>query len=98
MSLLSEYTIVNVITCSASSRFRVSLRFVLGRIPMRSMHYAVEQLDLDTIFPVVQTTPNTSIPTSSDVHKCLETLKDSELNQPQLQAITSMLDPSCIEV
>lgn len=61
------------------------------------MHYAVDQLDLDTIFPVVQTTPN-SIPSSPDVQKCLDVLKDSELNPFQLQAITSMLDASCLKV
>lgn len=65
---------------------------------MQSMHYAVDQLDLDAIFPVVQTTPNTPIPTSSDVQECLDLLKDSELNQFQLQAITSILDSSCLKV
>ncbi len=65
---------------------------------MRSMHYAVDQLDLDTIFPVVQATPSNSIPTSADVQKCLDVLKDSELNPFQLQAITSMLDASCLKV
>lgn len=66
---------------------------------MRGMHYAVDQLDLDTIFPVAQTTPNSSsIPTSSDVQKCLDVLKDSELNPFQLQAITSILDSSCLKV
>ena len=62
------------------------------------MHYAVDQLDLDNIFPVVQATPSNSIPTSMDVQKCLDVLKDSELNPFQLQAITSMLDASCLKV
>ncbi len=65
---------------------------------MRSMHYAVDQLDLDNIFPVVQATPSNSIPTSMDVQKCLDVLKDSELNPFQLQAITSILDASCLKV
>lgn len=65
---------------------------------MRGMHYAVDQLDLDTIFPVPQTTPNSAIPSSSDVQDCLDVLKDSELNPFQLQAITSMLDSSCLKV
>lgn len=83
---------------SASSRYCVSIRFVLGRVTMRSMHYAVDQLDLSVIFPDVQTTPNSSIPSSSDVQKCLDVVKDSVLNHFQVQAIASMLDPSCLKV
>ena len=65
---------------------------------MRGMHYAVDQLDLDTLFPVAQATPSSAIPTSSEVQECLDVLKDSELNPFQLQAITSMLDSSCSRV
>ena len=38
---------------SVSSRNRCSLRFVLSRTHMKEMHYAVDQLDLATVFPVV---------------------------------------------
>ena len=37
---------------SASSRNHCSLRFVLSRTHMREMHYAVDQLDLNAVFPV----------------------------------------------
>lgn len=76
----------------------MSIRFVLGRVTMRAMHYAVDQLQLDTIFPEVQSAPNSSIPSSSDVQKCLDVVKDSVLNPFQLQAIASMLDASCLKV
>ena len=65
---------------------------------MRGMHYAVDQLDLDVLFPEVNTTPNNSIPSSPDVQKCLDVVKDSVLNPFQLQAIASMIDPSCLKV
>lgn len=65
---------------------------------MRGMHYAVDQLDSDVIFPVAQSVSDNAIPTSSEVQDCLDVLKDSELNPFQLQAITSMLDPSCLKV
>ena len=66
---------------------------------MRSMHYAVDQLDLTTIFPEVQITSNGgSIPSTADVQNCLDILKDSELNPSQLRAITSILDSSCLKV
>ena len=64
---------------------------------MRSMHYAVDQLDLDTIFPEVQAI-GANIPSSPDVQKCLDVVKDSVLNRFQLQSITSMLDSKCLMV
>ena len=39
---------------SASSRNRCSLRFVLSRTHMREMHYAVDQLDLASVFPAAR--------------------------------------------
>lgn len=65
---------------------------------MQSMHYAVDKLELDTIFPEVQTTSLDAIATADDVQKCLEALKDSELNTHQVKAITSILDANCVKV
>ena len=64
---------------------------------MRSMHFAVDNLDLSTIFPesLVSGTMNEQ-PTA--VLRCLEELKRSELNKNQQDAITSMLDPVCTKV
>ena len=39
---------------SASSRHRCSLRFVLSRTHMREMHYAVDHVDLASVFPVAR--------------------------------------------
>ena len=64
---------------------------------MRAMHYAVDSLNLDNIFPTssgsVTTTDNPSA-----LKKCLDELKGSELNKAQQDAITSMLDPACRQV
>lgn len=76
----------------------MSVRFLLGRVTMRGMHYAVDQLDLDTIFPDAQNALDIAIPSSSDVQDCLDVLKDSELSDFQRQAIASMLDSSCQKV
>ncbi len=67
---------------------------------MRAMHYAVDQLELDVLFPdaVSGSTATEVIPSSGEVKTCLEVLKKSELNDCQVQAITSMLDPSCVKV
>ena len=64
---------------------------------MRSMHFAVDNLDLSTIFPdtLVSGTMN-EYPTA--VLRCLEELKRSELNKNQQDAIISVLDPACSKV
>ena len=64
---------------------------------MRAMHFAVDQLSLDTIFPL----SDGSLPTMNNpsaLKKCLDELKGSELNKTQQDAITSMLDPACKQV
>ena len=64
---------------------------------MRAMHFAVDRLNLDTIFPM----SDGSLPTMdnpSALKKCLDELKGSELNKTQQDAITSMLDPACRQV
>ena len=75
-----------------------SVRFIASsRVDMRAMHYAVDSLNLDNIFPTssgsVTTTDNPSA-----LKKCLDELKGSELNKAQQDAITSMLDPACRQV
>ena len=84
-------------THSASSRNRCSIRFLLSRVHMRSMHYAVDHLDLDTIFPPSQSV-SVNAETSISIKRCLEELKNSELYNSQQNAITSMLDPACRQV
>ncbi len=73
------------------------MRFFLNRIHMRSMHYAVNKLDLATIFPTPSDS-RTGIERSSAIMECLKELKRSELNESQQDAITSMLDPACTKV
>ena len=64
---------------------------------MRSMHFAVDNLDLSTIFPesLIFGTMNEH---RTAVLRCLEELKRSELNKNQQDAVTSMLDPVCTKV
>ena len=42
---------------AVSSRSRCSLRFVLSRIHMREMHYAVDLLEMSTVFPEPRSVP-----------------------------------------
>ena len=84
-------------THSASSRNRCCIRFLLSRVHMRSMHYAVDHLDLDTIFPPSQSV-SVKTETPISIKRCLEELKNSELYSSQQNAITSMLDPACRQV
>ena len=84
-------------THSVSSRNRCCIRFLLSRVHMRSMHYAVDHLDLDTIFPPSQSV-SVNAETSISIKRCLEELKNSELYSSQQNAITSMLDPACRQV
>ena len=84
-------------TRSVSSRNRCCIRFLLSRVHMRSMHYAVDHLDLDTIFPPSQSV-SVNAETSISIKRCLEELKNSELYSSQQNAITSMLDPACRQV
>ena len=94
------HTLTHVLlrTHSASSLNRVYIRFLLSRIQMRSMHYAVDHLDLDTIFPSSSQPAGTDTETSPSIKRCLEELKNSELYNSQQTAITSMLDPACRQV
>ncbi len=84
-------------THSIAAGCRGSIRFFLNRIHMRTMHYAVEKLNLDTIFP---TSSDSSLGNhrSAAVLNCLKELKRSELNKSQQEAVTSMLDPACTKV
>ena len=84
-------------THSASSRNRCCIRFLLSRVHMRSMHYAVDHLDLDTIFPPSQSV-SVKTETPISIKRCLEELKNSELYSSQQNAITSMLNPACRQV
>ena len=63
---------------------------------MRAMHYAVDHLNMATIFPMSDGSVTTDNP--SALKKCLDELKGSELNKAQQDAITSMLDPACRQV
>ena len=85
-------------THSVSSLNRVYIRFLLSRIQMRSMHYAVDHLDLDAIFPSSSQPTGIDTETSPSIKRCLEELKKSELYSSQQNAITSMLDPVCRQV
>ena len=83
---------------SVASQNHCSIRFIASsRVDMRAMHAAIDQLNLDTIFPM----SDGSVPTMdnpSALKKCLDELKGSELNKTQQDAITSMLDPACRQV
>ncbi len=81
---------------SATCRYQVSLRFLLDRVTMRHMHYAVDNLDLDTVFPVLTTHISNSA--SLEIEECLESLKSSELNARQRDAISSVFDDTCLKV
>ena len=94
---LTYPTLSHTHTHSASSRNRCCIRFLLSRVHMRSMHYAVDHLDLDTIFPPSQSV-SVKTETSVSIKRCLEELKNSELYSSQQNAITSMLDPACRQV
>ena len=80
------------LTHSKSSRHICSLRFVPTRVPMRSMHQAVDTVLLDTVFPSSTSTDDT---TPTNIQRCLQELSRTELNQTQQKAVQSMLDPVC---
>ena len=84
-------------THSASGHNRCCIRFLPSRVEMQSMHYAVDLLDLNTIFPSSQMNV-TNYKTSPSINRCLHEVKNSKLNNSQQNAITSMLDPACSQV
>jgi hypothetical protein len=83
---------------SVSSRNRCSLRFVLSRTHMREMHYAVDQLDMATVFPEPQAGRGQEQPASPAISQSLQELKSSNLNLAQQNAISSMLVPACQQI
>ena len=79
--------------------YTFSLRFVPTRISYRSMHQAVDNVLLDTIFPASPSMNTTMLP--EKLHEELTHAKDlvysknTWLNSSQRMAIQSMLDPEC---
>ena len=60
------------------------------------MHYAVDHVDMNTIFPRGVTSSVMQNP--SAFKKCMTDLKSSDLNQLQKDAVLNMLKPSFTEV
>ena len=75
---------------------KCSIRFVLGRLPIRAMHYAVDNIDLSTIFP--NGSPSLGMENPSAFKKCKADLKSSDLNQLQINAVINMLKHSSANV
>ena len=77
---------------SSYPSYEFSLRFVPSRVPIRSMHQALDNLLVDTVLPSFYTTTD---PMPFDISQCLQELDCTELNSAQKAAVKSMLDPAC---
>eukprot|EP00731_Ephydatia_muelleri_P025024 Em0017g107a len=69
---------------------RCSIRFILGNVSMRAMHYAVDQLDLEVLYGTQSATPT---PSPAGIKRCLDDLAKLELYDKQKNAIRGMLEP-----
>ena len=63
---------------------------------MRAMHYAVDHIDLDKIFPVLQVHQSTV--KSSAVRNSLKEIKDINLNPLQSEVVSSIIKPELTNV
>ena len=81
---------------SISNSGKCLVRFVLGRLPIRAMHYAVDNIDLNTIFP--NGSSSLAMENPSAFKKCKADLKNSDLNQLQTNAVIYMLKHSSANV
>lgn len=63
---------------------------------MRAMHYAVDNIDVNTIFP--KGSPSSGMENPSAFKKCRTDLKSSGLNRLQIDAIINMLKHSSANV
>ena len=75
---------------SKESMNRCSIRFILGNVSMRAMHYAVDQLDLEVLYGTQSATPAAS---PAGIKRCLDDLAKLELYDKQKNAIRGMLEP-----
>ena len=85
---------LHISTCllySKSSRNTCSVRFILGDVHMRAMHYAVDQLDIDVLYSTPTITPAANPP---GIKRCLDDLAKLELYEKQKNAIRGMLESS----
>ena len=83
---------------SHASNYICSVHFISSRVPMRTMHQAVETVLLDVIFPSPQEAFPSPPVTSDALGQCLLELQYTVLNENQKAAVRSMLDPTCSQV
>ena len=74
---------------SKESANKCSVRFNLGDVSMRAMHYAVDQLDLEVLYATQSAPPAAN---SAGIKHCLDELAKLELYNKQKNAIRGMLE------
>ena len=89
--------IISTIILSSENNNCCSIRFVPSRLLLRTMHYAVDHVDLDKIFPSVDSTAS-SMSNPAAIKKCRKELKKMKLNPHQNEVISSIINPEYTRV
>ena len=86
---------------SSKSHDRCSIQFNLVRVPLQAMHYAVDNVEVGTIFPATKPAV-TQVDTPPSIKECLKILEKlqqtSHVSPDQQNAIASMVDPKYTQV
>jgi hypothetical protein len=80
------------------SRCQCSFRFSPSRVPLRAMHQAIDNVDLDVIFPDIVPPHDNGRSVFDHVTQCMRELEKSSLNEDQKKAIISAIDPTYINI
>ena len=90
-----------IIPCSNRSHNRCSIRFNLIRVPLQAMHYAIDEVEVGTIYPATNPA-KIPVDTPTYIKKCLNFLEKlqhmSFVTLDQRNAIASMVDPTYTKV
>lgn len=65
---------------------------------MRAMHYAIDHVNLDTIFPSAGSTLDSVMSNPTALKKCMKELTKSKLNPLQKEVISTMFKPELTKV
>ena len=86
---------------SSQSHGQCSIRFNLMRVPLQAMHYAVDKVEVGTIFPATNP-PVTQVDAPPSIKECMQLLEKlqqmSRVSPDQRNAIASMVDPAYTQV
>ena len=83
---------LSLINASSENGNRCSIRFVPSRLQLQAMHFAIDHVNLEKIFPTVDY-KIMAMSNPSAIKKCQKELKRLTLNHLQQEVISTIINP-----